>query len=63
MVQNRVHLSRDRLKELCRALGLDDSGKEKAAIVERIVGGKAPSQPPPKTNGARTSSRPAEASP
>lgn len=30
--------SRDRLKELCRALGLDDGGKEKAPIVERIVG-------------------------
>jgi type I restriction enzyme M protein len=33
-------LTRDRLKELCRALGLDDSGKEKAALVDRIVGGK-----------------------
>jgi type I restriction enzyme M protein len=31
-------LSRDRLKELCRALGLDDSGREKAAIVARLVG-------------------------
>ena len=32
-------MSRDRLKELCRSLGLDDSGKQKAAIIERIVGG------------------------
>jgi adenine-specific DNA-methyltransferase len=31
-------LSRDRLKELCRELGLDDSGREKAAIVARLVG-------------------------
>jgi type I restriction enzyme M protein len=31
-------LSRDRLKELCRALGLDDSGKEKSALVERLAG-------------------------
>ena len=31
-------LSRDRLKELCRALGLDDSGKEKAAIIARLAG-------------------------
>jgi type I restriction enzyme M protein len=31
--------ARERLKELCRALGLDDGGKEKAPIVERIVGG------------------------
>jgi type I restriction enzyme M protein len=38
-------LSRDRLKELCRALGLDDSGKEKAGIIERIAG----------TNGDKTS--------
>jgi type I restriction enzyme M protein len=30
--------SRDRLKELCRAVGLDDSGKEKAGIIERLAG-------------------------
>ncbi|PCC68157.1 type I restriction enzyme M protein [Nannocystis exedens] len=30
--------SRDRLKEICRSLGLDDSGKEKAGIVARILG-------------------------
>jgi type I restriction enzyme M protein len=29
--------SRDRLKELCGALRLDDSGKEKAALVGRLV--------------------------
>jgi SAM-dependent methyltransferase len=29
---------RDRLKELCRALGLDDTGKEKVSLVERLVG-------------------------
>ena len=34
--------ARERLKELCRALGLDDGGKEKAPIVERIVGLSAP---------------------
>ncbi len=34
-------LSRDRLKELCREFKLDDSGKEKAAIVDRLVNGKA----------------------
>jgi type I restriction enzyme M protein len=32
---------RDRLKEICRNLGLDDSGKEKLVLVDRIVGGKA----------------------
>jgi type I restriction enzyme M protein len=34
--------SRDRLKELCTVLGLDDSGREKALLVERLVTGKAP---------------------
>src|SRR5689334_18065329 len=33
-------LSRGRLKELCRALHLHDGGKEKAALVERLVNGK-----------------------
>ncbi|MFO0755691.1 MAG: type I restriction-modification system subunit M [Byssovorax sp.] len=32
---------RDRLKELCRALGLDDSGKEKAGIIARLAGALA----------------------
>lgn len=36
--------SRDRLKELCRALKLDDSGREKAAIVARLTG-SAPAAP------------------
>lgn len=31
-------LSRDRLKELCRALDLDDSGRMKADLVKRLVG-------------------------
>ena len=47
---------RDRLKELCRALDLDDSGKEKAAIIERIVGGQvaitSPEARAPKSNGS-----------
>ena len=29
---------RDRLKELCRALGLDDAGREKAEIIARLTG-------------------------
>ena len=33
-------LKRERLKELCRALGLDDAGKEKAEIVERLTGAR-----------------------
>lgn len=34
-------LKRDRMKELCRALGLDDSGKEKAEIIRRLEGGSS----------------------
>ena len=33
-----LELSRNRLKELCRAFGLDDSGRRKADIVARLVG-------------------------
>lgn len=44
-------LARDRLKELCRALGLDDGGREEAALVERLTGSgevssASPSRPP-----------------
>ncbi len=31
-------LRRDRLEELCRELGLDDSGRTKAVIIERLIG-------------------------
>jgi type I restriction enzyme M protein len=47
--------ARERLKELCRALGLDDGGKEKAAIVERIVGAKAESAPIVRASGVKAS--------
>ena len=33
-----LDLSRDRLKELCRAFDLDDSGRKKADLVARLVG-------------------------
>ena len=46
-----VDLSRDRLKELCRALGLDDSGKEKAGIVARIAGATSNGEAAAKGNG------------
>jgi type I restriction enzyme M protein len=38
-------LSRNRLKEICRALGLDDYGREKAPLIDRLAGqdGHAPS--------------------
>jgi type I restriction enzyme M protein len=31
-------MARDRLKELCRKLGLDDGGRDKAVIVARLLG-------------------------
>jgi type I restriction enzyme M protein len=40
--------SRDRLKELCRELGLDDGGREKAQLVERLTGAGGKAEP---TNG------------
>jgi len=33
--------SRDRLKELCRSLGIDDGGREKAPLIERLSGERA----------------------
>lgn len=35
--------SRARLQGLCRGVGVDDSGREKAVLIDRITGGKAPS--------------------
>jgi hypothetical protein len=50
-----VPLSRDRLKEVCRALRLSDAGKEKAALVERVRARQscADGQPPADVVGAR----------
>ena len=39
-------LMRDELKEICRAHGLDDSGKVKQAIIDRILGKEAAPQLP-----------------
>jgi len=46
--------SRDRLKELCRAVGVDDSGKEKAGIIERLAGAKHAAEAPPPSAQAAT---------
>ena len=65
-------LPRDWLKELCQAFELDDSGREKAGFIERLLGNSKPtkvadqmtlpmtrptSSPPPSQNGNRTGSR------
>jgi type I restriction enzyme M protein len=49
-------LSRDRLKELCRAFDLDDGGREKSALVDRLVGTKTvePAAQSKKSNGHAT---------
>lgn len=40
-------LPRDRLKQLCRTFGLDDTGRAKAELVERLTGSaSAPAEPP-----------------
>lgn len=42
--------SRERLKELCRELSLADAGREKSALVERLIGAKSadvPAEPTP----------------
>jgi type I restriction enzyme M protein len=56
-------LQRDRLKALCQAFEFDDSGREKAVLIERLLNGKvresaapssvrAKSSVPPSSNGA-----------
>ncbi len=45
------YLPRTRLKELCRAFGLDDSGREKAEIFARLIGNAAGNAAPPKSDG------------
>ncbi len=48
-------LKRDRLKELCRAFDLDDGGREKAVIVERLTGAK-----PRKKDAAQAAASPTQ---
>ncbi len=50
-------LKRVRLQEICRALGLDDGGREKALYIERLSGrppGAAPAEEPPRRRAAPT---------
>ncbi len=50
-------MSRERLKALCRALDLDDGGREKAALIERLLGSKTngPTPDAPAGRASRTS--------
>lgn len=57
-------LPRDRLKELCRGLDLDDSGKEKAVLVERLTGDKEATAPSSaRTNGTSKTNGASKAAP
>lgn len=51
LVEVLPELSRDRLKELCRAFDLDDGGREKSVLVERLTGARAETAPASKKNG------------
>ncbi|MET0340821.1 MAG: hypothetical protein ABW252_07450 [Polyangiales bacterium] len=46
---------RTRLKEIARKLGVDDGGREKALIVENLLGAKASA--PKASNGAASAPR------
>ena len=54
-------LKRARLKELCRALGLENGGREKAVIIERLTR-KGSATPRPAESVARRRATPARAS-
>ncbi len=52
-------LSRDELKAICRALGLDESGREKEPIVQRILGADGEAAPKEASPAEPSSAAPA----
>jgi type I restriction enzyme M protein len=52
-------LSRDRLKELCRAFGLDESGREKALLIARLAGDAPSPRPKPAPTPSTAAAQPA----
>lgn len=50
-----LKLKRERLKEICRALDLDDSGRASAVLVERLTGTKQQTEPKRRTGGEQAS--------
>jgi type I restriction enzyme M protein len=46
-ILEKLKLSRKRLQEICRALDLDDSGREKAILIARLTGQEETSKPEP----------------
>ena len=41
LAQALTDFSRDRLKDPCRSLGLDDAGRERTALIDRLTGASA----------------------
>jgi type I restriction enzyme M protein len=64
LAQALADFPRDRLKDLCRSLGLDDAGREKADLVDRLTGASATTAangtgpPEPRTNGKQAAAAP-----
>jgi len=52
-------MSRDQLKEICRALDLDDSGREKSVLIARLAGTAEPGSTPPQIVATESSQTPA----
>jgi type I restriction enzyme M protein len=50
-------MSRDQLKEICRALDIDDSGREKSVLIARLAGTAEPASTPPQVVAAEPTSR------
>ena len=46
LAQALADFPRDRLKDLCRSLGLDDAGREKTALIDRLTGASAAAATP-----------------
>jgi DNA polymerase III epsilon subunit-like protein len=46
LAQALADFPRDRLKDLCRSLGLDDAGREKTALIDRLTGASAAAAAP-----------------
>ncbi len=55
-------MSRDQLKEICRALDLDDSGREKSVLIARLAGTAAPGSTPPQVVAAESANQTARRS-
>ena len=64
LAQALADFPRDRLKDLCRSLGLEDAGREKTALIDRLTGasataaGNGTGAPEHRTNGKQAAAAP-----